>query len=148
MDLDLDSLGSPALPGTSTDIDLDHIGRASQTARMGAMDFNLDLPAGSEDKTQSQMARVDSVDFDLKLDDFGGSATAAGKDSGLDFDINDISLESEGAAKSEPVLDLSTSAPPMPELDLSSISMDLGGANPAEEQAGAKIQTTYIKFDR
>jgi pilus assembly protein FimV len=150
MDLDLDSLGSPALPGTSTDIDLDHIGRASQTARMGAMDFNLDLPAGSEDKTQSQMARVDSVDFDLKLDDFGGSATAAGKDSGLDFDINDISLESEGAAKSEPVLDLSTSAPPMPELDLSSISLDLGGANPAEEQAGAKDDKWYdvqTKFD-
>jgi pilus assembly protein FimV len=68
----------------------------------------------------------------------------------LDFDINDISLESEGAVKSEPVLDLSTSAPPMPELDLSSISLDLGGANPAEEQAGAKDDKWYdvqTKFD-
>jgi pilus assembly protein FimV len=150
VDLDLDSLGGAALPGTSTDIDLGKLGRANQADQMSAMDFNLDLPASGEDKTLSQMAQVDSSDFDLKLDDFGGGMTTAGKDSGLDFDINDISLEPAGVSKSEPVLDLSTSAPPMPELDLSSISLDLGGDSPAEDQGGAKDDRWYdvqTKFD-
>ena len=38
----------------------------------------------------------------------------------------------------------------MPELDLSSISLDLGGATPAEEQGGAKDDKWYdvqTKFD-
>ncbi len=150
VDLDLDSLGGAPLPGTSTDIDLSDISRATRTGELPAMDFNLDLPPGADEKTQSQMAKLDSVDFDLKLDDFGVGVTAGSQDAGLDFDINDISLEPSGVSKSEPVLDLSTSAPPMHELDLSSISLDLGGPVPSEEEGGTKDDKWYdvqTKFD-
>ncbi|HYL19931.1 MAG TPA: FimV/HubP family polar landmark protein, partial [Burkholderiales bacterium] len=97
MDLDLDSLGNTASPGTSTDIDLGTIGSAEASAPIPAMDFSLDLPV--DEKTQSEMAKVDSSDFDLKLDDLG--TASAGQDAGLDFDINQISLEAEGATKAE-----------------------------------------------
>jgi pilus assembly protein FimV len=146
MDLDLDSLGSPAVSGTSTDFDLGTIGSA-ETSAVPAMDFSLDLPG--EEKTQSEMAQVDSADFDLKIDDAG--TAAASQSSGLDFDINQISLEPEGANKAEPVFDLTSSAgPAMPELDLSSISLDLGSPAATEEAGAAKDDKWYdvqTKFD-
>jgi len=146
VDLDLDSLGNTAIPGTSTDIDLSTIGSAETSAPIPAMDFSLDLPG--DEKTQSQMAQVDSSNFDLKLDDLGSAS--AGQDGGLDFDINQISLESEGATKAEPVFDLTSSAPAMPELDLSSISLDLGSPTATEEAGAAKDDKWYdvqTKFD-
>jgi pilus assembly protein FimV len=146
VDLDLDSLGSTAIPGASTDIDLGTIGSAEASAPIPAMDFSLDLPV--DEKTQSQMARVDSSNFDLKLDDLG--TASSGQDAGLDFDINQISLEPEGATKAEPVFDLTSSAPAMPELDLSSISLDLGHPTATEEAGAAKDDKWYdvqTKFD-
>jgi len=146
VDLDLDSLGNTAIPGTSTDIDLGTIGSSETSAPIPAMDFSLDLPA--DEKTQSQMAQVDSSDFDLKLDDLRGAS--GGQDAGLDFDINQISLEAEGASKAEPVFDLTSSAPAMPELDLSSISLDLGSPTATAEAGAAKDDKWYdvqTKFD-
>jgi pilus assembly protein FimV len=146
VDLDLDSLGNTAIPGTSTDIDLGTIGSAEASAPIPAMDFSLDLPV--DENTQAEMARVDSANFDLKLDDLG--TASAGQDAGLDFDINQISLESEGATKAEPVFDLTSSAPAMPELDLSSISLDLGSPTATEEAGAAKDDKWYdvqTKFD-
>jgi len=113
------------------------------------MDFQLDLPADQDDKTGAEFAQADSVDFDLKLDDFGGGSGASSSSStGVDFDIDQISVESTPIGKSEPVLDLTQSAPPIPEIDLSSISLDLGGDHTAT--GGAHDEKWYdvqTKFD-
>jgi pilus assembly protein FimV len=92
------------------------------------------------------MAKVDSVDFDLKLDDTSTAATGA---TSVDFDIDRISLET-GGGKAEPVLDLRRSTPAMPDLDLSSISLDLGEGGPQEAEVGGKDDKWYdvqTKFD-
>ena len=142
IDVDLDSLGGErsAVP----DIDLG----ADRTTQVAPMDFQLDLP-DSEDKTESQFAKADSVDFDLKLDDFGGGpGSPTTSSTGVDFDIDQISVESAPVGKSEPVLDLGQSAPPIPEIDLSSISLDLGGDHTAT--GGAHDEKWYdvqTKFD-
>jgi pilus assembly protein FimV len=145
VDLDLDSLGGS--PGTGTDINLATFG-AEQTAHMPVMDFNLDLAPGGEEKTRAETAKVDSIDFDLKLDD-AGTTSAAGAP--LDFDIDRIGLVTGGAGKSEPVLNLERSGPATPEIDLSSINLDLGGASsPEPESGGAKDDKWYdvqTKFD-
>ncbi|HTS52946.1 MAG TPA: FimV/HubP family polar landmark protein [Burkholderiales bacterium] len=145
VDLDLDSLGRPTGMGVASDISLATFS-ADQTAQMPVMDFNLDLPAGGEDKTQAQMAKVDAVDFDLKLDD---TSTAAAGTSSVDFDIDRISLET-GGARAEPVLDLGRSTPAVPDLDLSSINLDLGGSGPKDAEVGGKDDKWYdvqTKFD-
>ncbi len=146
VDLDLDSLGHPTgMGGAGTDINLATFS-ADQTSQMPVMDFNLDLPSGGEDKTQAQMAKVDSVDFDLKLDD---TSTASAGATSVDFDIDRISLET-GGGKSEPVLDLGRSTPAIPDLDLSSIDLDLGGGGTQEAEVGGKDDKWYdvqTKFD-
>jgi len=146
VDLDLDSLGSLTAAGTGTDINLATFG-AEQPGQMPVMDFNLDLPPGGDEKTSGQMAKTESVDFDLKLDEGSGAPAAA---SALDFDVDRIALETGGASKSEPVLNLDRSGPSMPEIDLSSISLDLGGAAPAEPESSGKDDKWYdvqTKFD-
>ena len=68
----------------------------------------------------------------------------------LDFDIDRIALETGGASKAEPVLNLDRSGPAMPEIDLSSINLDLGGAGPSEPEGGGKDDKWYdvqTKFD-
>jgi pilus assembly protein FimV len=145
VDLDLDSLGHPTGMGAATDINLVTFS-ADQTSQMPVMDFNLDLPSGGEEKTQAQMAKIDSVDFDLKLDDTSTAATGA---TSVDFDIDRISLET-GGGRAEPVLDLGRSTPAMPDLDLSSISLDLGAGGPQEAEVGGKDDKWYdvqTKFD-
>jgi len=62
--------------------------------------------------------------------------------------IDQISLESGSVGKSEPVFDLGSSAGPIPEIDLSSISLDLGGDHTAT--GGAHDEKWYdvqTKFD-
>jgi pilus assembly protein FimV len=146
VDLDLDSLGSPTAAASGTDINLATFG-SEQSSEMPVMDFNLDLPASGEEKLQAEAGKADSVDFDLKLDD--GVASTGG--TALDFDIDRIALETGDAAKAEPMLDLDRSGPAMPEIDLSSINLDLGGAGPSEpEGGGAKDDKWYdvqTKFD-
>jgi pilus assembly protein FimV len=144
VDVELDSFGAgqkTAVP----DIDLG----ADRTTQLAPMDFQLDLPTDSEDKTASQFAQASSVDFDLKLDDFGGAQpTGTSANTGVDFDIDQISVESSPVGKSEPVLDLAQSAPPIPEIDLSSINLDLGGDHTAT--GGAHDEKWYdvqTKFD-
>jgi len=161
-DIDLEHLGAAA-GGTGVDVDLDSLGGATRTSvgadidfgilapepgpRAAPVDFNLELPP-SEEKAESQAAKVDALDFDLKLDDVKPGA-ASGAGGGLDLDIGNATLEVGPASKHEPVLDLGKSVPPMPEFDLSSISLDLGDAPPAAE-AGAKDDKWYdvqTKFD-
>jgi len=148
VDLDLDSLGGPSATGSAgADINLATFG--AQPGPMPVMDFNLDLPPAADDKTSGGGAKADSVDFDLKLDETGGGAPAG--DSPLDFDIDRMALETGGATgKSEPVLNLDESRAGMPEIDLSSISLDLGGGAPAEPGVGGKDDKWYdiqTKFD-
>jgi pilus assembly protein FimV len=131
VDVDLDSLGGSTRAITNTDIDLGTLS-AEQSSQLPAMDFNLELPPADE-KTESQLAQVDSLNFDMKFDDTASAAKEA--DGGLDFDIGKVSLEPEAAGKPEPMLDLDKSVPPMPEIDLSSISLDLGAA-PAGTSTG------------
>lgn len=147
VDLDLDSLGSPTGAGAGTDINLATFG-TEQSSDMPVMDFNLDLPPGGDDKSSAQASKADSVDFDLKLDDTGAASTGG---TALDFDIDRIALETGGASKAEPVLNLDRSGPAMPEIDLSSINLDLGGAaSPSEPEGGGKDDKWYdvqTKFD-
>jgi pilus assembly protein FimV len=149
VDVDFDSLSHSVMPGTSTDIDLGAMSESDRDTELPAMDFNLDLPAGGQDRTASEVAKSDSVDFDLKLDDFG-TGTSDSRDAGLDFDIAGVSLDS-GSSKAEPVLDLGASAPAMPEIDLSSISLDLGGGDaPGASETSPKDDKWYdvqTKFD-
>ncbi len=147
VDLDLDSLGSPTGAGAGTDINLATFG-TEQSSDMPVMDFNLDLPPGGDDKSSAQASKANSVDFDLKLDDTGAASTGG---TALDFDIDRIALETGGASKAEPVLNLDRSGPAMPEIDLSSINLDLGGAaSAAEPEGGGKDDKWYdvqTKFD-
>ena len=157
-DIDLGRLGAQS-NATAVDVDLDSFGGGQhvpdldlgdhRTTQVAPMDFQLDLPADQDDKTGAEFAQADSVDFDLKLDDFGGGSGASSSSStGVDFDIDQISVESTPIGKSEPVLDLTQSAPPIPEIDLSSISLDLGGDHTAT--GGAHDEKWYdvqTKFD-
>jgi pilus assembly protein FimV len=146
VDLDLDSLGSPTSAGAGTDINLATFG-TEQSSDMPVMDFDLDLPAGGDEKSQGHAGKADSVDFDLKLDDTGAASTGG---TALDFDIDRIALETGGASRAEPMLNLDGSGPAMPEIDLSSINLDLGGAGPSEPEGGGKDDKWYdvqTKFD-
>jgi pilus assembly protein FimV len=159
-DIDLSRLGNQ-VGATSVDVDLDSFGAGQQamvpdidlgadrTTQVAPMDFQLDLPADPQDKTESQLAQVDSVDFDIKLDDFGAAhAEQTSSSTGVDFDIDQISVESAPIGKSEPLLDLGQSAPQIPEIDLSSINLDLGGEHTAT--GGAHDEKWYdvqTKFD-
>ncbi len=146
VDLDLDSLGSPTSAGAGTDINLATFG-SEQSSDMPVMDFNLDLPVGGEEKSQAEGGKAPSVDFDLKLDDTGAASTGG---TALDFDIDRIALETGGASKAEPMLNLDRSTPAMPEIDLSSINLDLGGTGQSEPEGGGKDDKWYdvqTKFD-
>lgn len=158
-DIDLGRLGAQAGP-TALDVDLESFGDSKQgmvpdidvaaerTTQLPAMDFHLDLPAGNGDKTGAEFAKADSMDFDLKLDDLGPPGSATGGNTRLDFDIDQISVEPVAAGKSEPVLDLGENVPAIPEIDLSSISLDLGGDHTAT--GGAHDEKWYdvqTKFD-
>jgi pilus assembly protein FimV len=110
------------------------------------MDFNLELPPAGDDKTQSQITKVDSVDFDLKFDDTATGGTGA---TGVDFDIDKIAVDAGG--KAEPVLDLGGPGVSMPDLDLSNINLDLGGGGGTQDaEVGGKDDKWYdvqTKFD-
>jgi len=142
VDLDLDSLGRPTA-GPASDLNTLATLGVDRTSQTPVMDFNLELPPAGDDKTQSQMAKVDSVDFDLKLDDTATTGTNVG---GVDFDIDQI----DAGGKPEPVLDLSAPTASMPDLDLSNISLDLGGGGSQDAEVGGKDDKWYdvqTKFD-
>ena len=136
VDLDLDSLGRPTA-GPASDLNTLATLGVDRTSQTPVMDFNLELPPASDDTSQSQMAKVDSVDFDLKLDDTAMGGTSA---SGVDFDIDKI----DAGGKPEPVLDLGAPSASMPDLDLSNINLDLGGGGATQEaEVGGKDDKWY-----
>ena len=145
VDLDLDSLGRPTA-GPASDLNTLATLGVDRTSQTPVMDFDLELPPAGDDKTQSQMAKVDAVDFDLKLDDTATVGTSA---TGVDFDIDQIAVDAGG--KAEPVLDLGAPSASMPDLDLSNINLDLGGGGGTQEaEVGGKDDKWYdvqTKFD-
>ena len=112
VDLDLDSLGGTTRAAIRADIDFGTLA-PEPDARTSAVDFNLELP-GSEDKTESQVAKVDTLDFDLKLDDMQPGSPGGAAGTGLDLDIGNLTFDVGAASKHEPVLNLEKSVPPMP----------------------------------
>jgi len=143
VDLDLDSLGRPTA-GPASDLNTLATLGVDRTSQTPVMDFNLELPPAGDDTAQAQMTNVNSVDFDLKLDDTATVGTSAG---GVDFDVDKI----DAGGKPEPVLDLGAPTASMPDLDLSNINLDLGGVGGAQEaEVGGKDDKWYdvqTKFD-
>jgi pilus assembly protein FimV len=163
-DIDLSSLGGPSeAPGP--DIDLSTIsGVPERTVQVPDVDFNIETPA--EPGTASG-----GVDFDFDLNALGAPApaeptktqimtkamTQTVADIGepgmgaLEFDLSKISLDMGEASKQEPKLDLQPPAgATMPEIDLSSINLDLGGGQPGGAAQTPKDDRWYdvqTKFD-
>jgi pilus assembly protein FimV len=160
-DIDLSRLAAGA-PSTTTDIDLTNLGGVSgsttgidvtagpeTTLQPGMID--LDLGPGGEPETVDTAA-PSGIDFDFDLSSLSAEAPAAGTqtvtramqqtvadvgtpDGGtLEFDLSQISLDEPGAGRQEPTMELSSASPVLPEIDLSNISLDLGGGG--ESAAG------------
>ena len=165
-DIDLGHLDSPAGP-TAVDLDLDSHGTGTQraasntdfdlstfsggdTTQIAPMDFRLDTSDEDETQTHSEFEKADSVDFDFKLDETETGTIGLHAEDGSDFDIDEISLDSGPTGKSEPVLDLGQSGPAIPEIDLSGISLDLGGDSGTATEGGPREDHWYdvqTKFD-
>jgi pilus assembly protein FimV len=165
-DIDLGHLDSPSGP-TALDHDLDSHGSSAQraasntefdlgtfsggdTTQIAPMDFRLDTPDDNETQTHSEFEKADSVDFDFKLDETETGTIGLHGEDGSDFDIDEISLGSGPTGKSEPVLDLGQSGPAIPEIDLSGISLDLGGDSGTATEGGPREDHWYdvqTKFD-
>jgi pilus assembly protein FimV len=157
-DIDLTRLGG-AGGGTTTDIDLSSLGGDAgglevdlstisgvpeRAVQVPDVDFDIDAPAAG-DPTASG-----GVDFDFDLSAISATPsptstqimtkamTQTVADVGepgmgsLEFDLSKISLDTGEAGKMEPKLEFEAPAGGvMPEIDLSSINLDLGGAEPA-----------------
>ncbi|HUQ25819.1 MAG TPA: FimV/HubP family polar landmark protein [Burkholderiales bacterium] len=159
LDFDLGGGGAAAQgPASTPDISLDE--PASKEASAPAMDFDLGgTPAAAKtdnlDETQVLKKEDAPADIDFNLD-LGGDAPAAApapeapkaapaaeESSGLDFDIN-LDLGG-GDKKAEPAAEKSA-----PAMDLSAISLDLGGAPESAPSGGGsdpKWQEVATKLD-
>lgn len=120
---------------------------SSQSAAIDS-DLNLDLPTLDHGASALDLSVDDggnAVDFDFDSDTIGGqsrASTASKDDSGLDFDINEMSF---GAGSDEQGDSLGA-----PALDLSGISLDLDGATTNQMGASSKDDKWYevqTKFD-
>jgi pilus assembly protein FimV len=152
-DLDFDlGFGDSATtqePAATLDITLEATDQSAPAEANAALDFELDLGAGTSDVPTTAVdnpSEAGGLDFDLALDSPGepapataSSATAVPSSSGFDFDLSSLSLEEPGAA---PSIDLSVAepatkaVPPAPSLDLSDLSLDLDSPATAAAPAG------------
>jgi pilus assembly protein FimV len=161
-DIDLTNLGGPS--GAMTDIDLS--GGPESTVQPGMID--LDLGSGTEPEKVDTDA-PSSIDFDFDLSSLTAEAPVQGTqtvtramqqtvaDVGtpeggtLEFDLSKISLDEPGAGRQEPTMELSGASPVLPEIDLSNISLDLGGGAPAADASEAPKDDRWYdvqtKFD-
>lgn len=159
-DIDLSSLGGPGEGGL--EVDLSTIsGVPGRTVQVPDVDFDIEAPPA--DGTVSG-----GVDFDFDLNALSQPAptstqimtkamTQTVADVGepgmgsIEFDLSKISLDGGDAGKMEPKLDFEAPAGGvMPEIDLSSINLDLGGSQPEEAADGPKDDRWYdvqTKFD-
>jgi pilus assembly protein FimV len=161
-DIDLSSLGGPdetALP----DVDLSTIsGVPERTMQVPDVDFDIEAPADAATASGG-------VDFDFDLNAISAAPeptstqimtkamTQTVADVGepgmgtIEFDLSKISLDVGDAGKMEPKLEFETPAGGMaPEMDLSSINLDLGGDQLGGGTDGPKDDRWYdvqTKFD-
>ncbi len=160
-DIDLSSLGGPGDAG-ALEVDLSTIsGVPERTVQVPDVDFDIEAPAA--DGTVSG-----GVDFDFDLNALSQpeptstqimtkAMTQTVADVGepgmgsIEFDLSNISLDAGDAGKMEPKLEFESPAGGvMPEIDLSSINLDLGGAQPEGGDEGPKDDRWYdvqTKFD-
>jgi len=166
-DIDLTRLGATA--GTSTDVDLSNLSAGhdemsklaqstgasmAQTQQRPVMDLDLSADQG----------KTVGLDFDFDLNGLGAEApqqdtmrtvtnafsqtTSGDAPSSVQFDLSKISLDEGALDKVEPRLDVGTSS--TPEIDLSSIDLDLSGESEGSVDGGARDDRWYdvqTKFD-
>ncbi len=169
-DLDLADIGAQ-VGGTTTDLDLGALGpvegrsghtvdiTGEATARLDAMDFDLDAPP--VDASHEAVVADDghSLDFDLDLDALSPPSSPEARtvldlgaehhDAGLDFDLEGFGGgESYPSPGTEPLGARSTTG--VPDLDLSTIALDVSGAHSAggaEPPKDAHWHDVQTKFD-
>jgi pilus assembly protein FimV len=168
VDLEVGLGGDAAESSTGTDIDLGDtvrfertqilspgefgVGEATEPAAAG-VDLNIDLPpAGPGGGAEPSAPSSNTIDFDFDIagaspgEPAPAPASSSGTaDSGLDFDIGSLSLDA--AADTRPSATTTT-----PSIDLSGISLDLGGATTTSPSASAlgkdeKWYEVQTKFD-
>ena len=148
LEVDLSTIsGVPERPLQAPDIDFDiEAPAAADPTASGGVDFDFDLsalsPAPSATSTQIMTKAMTQTVADIGEPGMGS----------VEFDLSKISLDSGDEGKLEPKLDFETSADGgvMPELDLSSINLDLGGAPSEGGSEAPKDDRWYdvqTKFD-
>lgn len=166
-DLDLGNLGAEigavGAAATHTDIDLGDLGGAEAGTDSIVLDPGVKLP-GAENVETVQMGMLEGtspaaegsvasegLDFDFDLTGMSPPATpgatadggtAEPQDFALDLNLDGLSIEPPQATRELPM--------PGPDLDLSGISLDLGGEGQAAAPASAKDDRWYdvqTKFD-
>jgi pilus assembly protein FimV len=158
-DIDLSSLGAPA-DASPPDVDLSTIsGVPERTVEVSDVDFDIEAPA--DPATASG-----GVDFDFDLNAISAppeptstqimtkAMTQTVADVGepgmgnIEFDLSNISLDAGDVGKMEPKLEFESGG--APEIDLSSINLDLGAGSPSDDAEGPKDDRWYdvqTKFD-
>jgi len=178
-DIDLSRLGGGA-PSTTTDIDLTNLGGVGvgadidlsagpspdTTLQPGMID--LDLGPAEQAGTASAPS---PIDFDFDLNSLSASPETqtqgmqtvtramqqtvadVGAPGGgdIEFDLSSISLDTPGGGRQEPTMELSSAGrSALPEIDLSNINLDLGGAPEPPAGGAPKDERWYdvqTKFD-
>ncbi|MBC7625570.1 MAG: hypothetical protein H7232_19605 [Aeromicrobium sp.] len=149
LDFDLGFDDSAQMPAATIDITSPATDQPAPAEPIAALDFDLDLGAGTSDVPTSAVdtpSERGGLDFDLALDlpaepAPAPSATAVPSSSGFDFDLSSLSLDEPSAAPSIdlPAAEPTTKATPMsaPSFDLSDLSLDLDSPADAPAFAGA-----------
>ncbi len=131
-------------------VDLGQTANASaHTQQMPKMDMTLEMSHTQEGKAAPD---GDSLDFDLDLNTLSGGANAAkAEPGGLDLDVGRIRLDATLGGESEPQFGLDGPSTSLPDVDLSTISLDLDGSQTGEGNSnGAKDEHWHdvqTKFD-
>jgi pilus assembly protein FimV len=178
-DIDLSRLGGGA-PATTTDIDLTNLGAVGagadvdlsvgQSTETTLQPGTIDLDLGPAEQAGTASA-PSPIDFDFDLNSLSASpetqtqgmqtvtramqqtvADVGTPESGnIEFDLSSISLDTPGGGRQEPTMELSsTGRAALPEIDLSNISLDLGGVPEPSAGGAPKDDRWYdvqTKFD-
>jgi pilus assembly protein FimV len=104
------------------------------------MDFRLDVPSAGPSPTTPLKSADTMIDLNVNQDEGSGRQVS----SGMDFDINALSLSGHPEGKTEP-----TAAGSIPDLDLGDLNLDIGSpttviGGPMKDEHWQNVQT---KFD-
>jgi pilus assembly protein FimV len=143
------------VPATA-DIDLSTMSSVPASVAQG-VDVDLPIDISAVPEATAEAPAAGGLDFDFDLNSLSGPAAESGTQTStrtvtkamtqtvadvgepgigtVEFDLSKISLEAGSPGKTEPRLGLGD-APAMPDIDLSGISLDLGGDQPAATGGG------------